>query len=659
MACPDDSNREISCLYISSWISLLADSPLVTCSSEQKPRKSFAKFRREILTRPLLDTIIRYSTLADTILQGCNSFGEFSVTGEWVPDMIHTPIFKEYHEWFRSGNPRLLTYIISFLYFGKKLDYDDEVLKTVAFHRWQGVEERLSTLELPPTLVGGLRTVVRNMLPRIKVQCLAPSFGPGKVAEPGMANRIQKSNDMLHDRPIEYAFGRPNIFMDENQTGFAFKDVVTLRVKRSRKTFKRYSVFRQVKKSVKTARTICKQPNRIMYWEQSYARHLRVLMKKGWMRWYVDLEDQSMNRKLASYGSATGFIDTIDLSDASDTVHVKLVEQIFPREVLFFLKALRIKDVKVPGGLTVRVNKFAPMGSALCFPVQCMVFLSVLVYSAMQYVSNVPVGQDLDPENPFLRDPQAFLERYVSKSPGYFTKRSRRINPLRAYGDDLECDSNVTPFVIHNLSKLGFVVNVSKSFTGGQAVRESCGGYYHCGDDVTPLLFRVKQWSKSKDVKGVESIIAAINAAGDHRFFNYKRCLTQFLLWSGVAGGVKPAQILFTPDRRIGAGIFHPSPKNKHLVQRRYNKDLQRDEVRCLMVVTGEKVFPRPSEETNYENYLHTQWWIEHGPSYRESDQEPERFQAPQVWDGSDGRVMVHHDPGPTRLARKWIPELV
>lgn len=637
----DESNHEQVRLFLSSWLCLLADSPLVRAAHQQKPRKAFNRFKRFITSNSVIDVIASYSALANRLMKAGKMTGEFTATGDWIPEMMDTPIFKEYHQWFQNGDPEIFSYMLSFLSFGKKLDFTDKKLTQVAFHNWQQVEERLSTLVLPLEVTNGLRLIVRSMIPQIPFEFLNPKFGPGAVAEKKVRGRNLKSNKLLFDPLLEYAFKRRHFSFDTAWAGLCFEDTI-LGHKKASSTESRYSVLGFADKNTSTKRSICMQPNTVMYYEQAYLDHLKRLMRLGWSSNFVDLSYQGRNRWLSQYGSLTTLLDTIDLKDASDTVHDDLVEKIFPREVLFYQKALRVKNVRLPNGQIRAVYKYAPMGSALCFPVQCITFLAISVYSAMQQVAEVPVGQPLNLDSEHLVNPELFVKRFMD-DPGYTKPGSGRLQPMAIYGDDIVCDTKITPYLIHNLSALGFVVNIAKSFTGGDAFRESCGGYYYCGEDVTPLLFRVKRNKENDTSSGVASIIAAINAAGDHRYFNYKRCLTHHLLYSGMAGGEIPAQIHFTSNRDEGSGIYHPAPLNLHIKRKRYNADLQRDEVRCLVVTAGYGAFPSRRQSHAVEKYLYNQWWISHGPQDQASSHE-------------DVHDTERRDPGSTRLSRRWIP---
>jgi hypothetical protein len=155
----------------------------------------------------------------------------------------------------------------------------------------------------------------------------------------------------------------------------------------------------------------------------------------------------------------------------------------------------------------------------------------------------------------------------------------------RIYGDDIIVDSDVTSYVTDLLERLGLVVNHRKSFTGSQLVRESCGIYAYCGDDVTPVLFRVRNHSNVIDAQVFASLISQINIVGDNKWRNLHKRLINYLLNEVRIGGVREhnhrRMMPFVTDRDQ-FGIYtkrvHVTPDH----QIRENVAWQRTEIRRL-----------------------------------------------------------------------------
>jgi len=175
----------------------------------------------------------------------------------------------------------------------------------------------------------------------------------------------------------------------------------------------------------------------------------------------VNFTSQEVNRRLAQLGSETRYWATLDLSEASDRVSCKLIEQIWPETALRYLFASRSSCTQLPqwaGGRTVILKKFAPMGSAVCFPVEALTFWALCV-SAIE-----------------TADPSTSADSLVY-----------------VYGDDIIVPVEYVDVVREVLEGSLLKVNQSKSFSQGY-FRESCGMDAYQGVDVTPVRFK-KTWS--------------------------------------------------------------------------------------------------------------------------------------------------------------------
>jgi hypothetical protein len=202
---------------------------------------------------------------------------------------------------------------------------------------------------------------------------------------------------------------------------------------------------------------------------------------------FLGFSHQDPNRDLARHGSRFGDLATLDLSEASDRVLNKLVLELLHNNPLFSeaVQACRSTTARVPspdGGITLRLAKFASMGSALCFPFEAMIFL-VAILRGIERSAQVP------------------LTRKAIKALS---------GSVRVYGDDLIVPVQHVKHVIDSLETYGFKINVNKSFWTGK-FRESCGGDYYAGHDVTPVKVR-RVFPKSRaDVSEVISLVELRN----------------------------------------------------------------------------------------------------------------------------------------------------
>lgn len=215
-----------------------------------------------------------------------------------------------------------------------------------------------------------------------------------------------------------------------------------------------------VPKSATALRTISAEPAILQFYQQGCLRSLiRYIAHHQYLRTRIDTSWPDINRHLAWEGSFDGSFSTVDLSSASDSVSWALVSYLFRDTPLWpMLDATRSTHVILPDGRRVEQRSFAPMGSALCFPVECIIFSAI---------TDVAVG---------ARGPY-------------------RHSSYRVYGDDIVVEKEHTEFLLCLLSDLGFKVNQDKTFWQQPEpepielypYRESCGGEYIHGYDVTPV----------------------------------------------------------------------------------------------------------------------------------------------------------------------------
>jgi len=177
---------------------------------------------------------------------------------------------------------------------------------------------------------------------------------------------------------------------------------------------------------------------------------------------------QEKHRILARHASIRNNFVTADLSSASDSISVALVEQLFPPDWFAVLTQSRIGDVVLPDGSIVHSNTFCTMGIGYTFPLQTLVFLSL------------------------LKAIEATL---------YNGRVSRTIS---VYGDDLIYSGKIHTHVVLHFQELGFVINAEKTFCNGP-FRESCGGDYYRGVDVRP--FQPQNGSASVSGKTYEATL--------------------------------------------------------------------------------------------------------------------------------------------------------
>lgn len=211
-----------------------------------------------------------------------------------------------------------------------------------------------------------------------------------------------------------------------------------------------------VPKDSRGPRLISCEPVENMFLQQGIMEYMvKRLETHRLTKGQVNFTDQSINQRMAIEASMTQQWATLDLKEASDRVSLKLVTRIFSgTPLLEAMLETRTPVTVLPDGRKLRLEKFAPMGSALCFPTMATCLYTLLV-AGLAY-SGVPVEQ-------------AFKSVYV-------------------YGDDIIVPSHFMYEVTYFLEKFGLRFNWDKCFIGQFA--ESCGVDAFLGNDVTPIRLR-------------------------------------------------------------------------------------------------------------------------------------------------------------------------
>lgn len=224
------------------------------------------------------------------------------------------------------------------------------------------------------------------------------------------------------------------------------------------------NVMFTVPKKTDIDRAACKEPDINMFMQKGVGDFIRKRLKTCHN---IDLNDQSRNRLFARIGSIDGSLATLDLSSASDSVSRGLVELLLPPCWFTLLDSIRSQVTILPDGEMHRNEMFSSMGNGFTFELESLLF----------YV--------------------------LTRATAYFTGRPGIVS---VYGDDIICPSKLAPDLTWVLGYFGFTVNTEKSFSEGP-FRESCGGHYYNGLDITP--FYVK--------KPIETLLDVIDVANKLR----------------------------------------------------------------------------------------------------------------------------------------------
>jgi len=241
-----------------------------------------------------------------------------------------------------------------------------------------------------------------------------------------------------------------------------------------------------VPKTLKTPRVIAMEPTCMQYMQQAvYRSFLEHFYEDDFLTKVIGFDDQVPNQDLARQGSLDQRTATLDLSDASDRVSNQLVRAMLARWPHLFaaVDATRSRRAVIPGNSEViRLAKYASMGSALCFPIEAMVF-TTLIFVGIQRSLNTSLSRH-------------DLRRFAGS--------------VRVYGDDLIVPVDHVPSVVRTLTHFGAKVGSDKSFWTGK-FRESCGREYFNGHDVSITRVRQAFPTQRNDVTEVESLVSLRN----------------------------------------------------------------------------------------------------------------------------------------------------
>jgi hypothetical protein len=468
------------------------------------------------------------------------------------------PIREGLSSFLEDPNPRgfyLCNQFLSFLTHLTLLDIDVDMEG-----EYEEMERYLQSIPYNRQTLVEMNSIMKGWMSgfRVSEDNFLPAHGPGAVAEQSASSgQLSKYQYLGTDAMLEYVF-RKHAGVDVSSY-FPF----------SPKGLNRKSKLVVVPKSIKTRRTISKEPATLQYLQQGIARILMDLVHEHpYLRQRINLRDQEKNALLAIKSSGDGQYSTIDLSSASDTVTDTLVKAVFHgTPALPFLVALRSRTVVLPSGKEIRVAKFAPMGSALCFPVETLIFACAVELA--------------------VRRRSFWDDQYLAS--------------YRVYGDDIIVMTPIFGDVVGILEELGFITNSSKSFTSPTRFRESCGGEGYDGRAVSPMKISRRYQAVEKRLTAYhaplyEGIVDMANSCHEYGFSLTRAWLVRVLLDNHVAPP------LFSEDGH--GAIASPKPDNFR-AEWRFNKRLFRRECKVAVSRTPQ-VEPVVTPDLEQARYFET-----------------------------------------------------
>lgn len=292
----------------------------------------------------------------------------------------------------------------------------------------------------------------RSLIGRVVYRCdwfkITPSHGPGAVFPP--CKQSERSNfDKIYESIQEYyPYDRYFNSLPENWISGIdnVREVVP-------KDAPRVAKLVSVPKDSRGPRLICVHPRELIWIQQGQRRVLeRAIETCPLTKGKINFTDQTVNSSLALSSSSSRDFVTLDLKEASDRISCLLVKRLLGDWLYGILSCGRATHVKLLDNRVMELRKWCPMGNALCFPIESLIFWAVVRAGiALRYGINC--------------------------------------NDIYVFGDDILYPSQYHEGALNALVRCGLVPNPNKTFVRG-FFRESCGVDAYNGKDVTPLRLR-------------------------------------------------------------------------------------------------------------------------------------------------------------------------
>jgi len=308
---------------------------------------------------------------------------------------------------------------------------------------------------------------------------VVPKHGPGATADKLKGN--QKFDQLEWPERLDAVFPAGEYLLP-NWRYYKYLDRVTYLEPGAERPVRVITV----PKTASKPRIIAIEPTAMQYMQQALLEKIvEAIEGDELLSAFVGFTDQIPNQDMAREGSLNGEFATLDLSEASDRVSVRHVEELFAhsRNLLEAMMAVRSTKADVDGHGIISLAKYASMGSATCFPVEAMVFLTSIFMGIERHLG--------------VRMTRKIIRSYVGK--------------VRVYGDDIIVPVDVVEDVVLSLeTRNGFKVNRNKSFWTGK-FRESCGKEFYAGADVSIVRVRRELPANISDAEKVVSAVSMRN----------------------------------------------------------------------------------------------------------------------------------------------------
>lgn len=365
---------------------------------------------------------------------------------------------------------------------------------------------------------------------------IKPGHGPGAVATGERGNdkySFRRKYQRLHQEFPYYRYFSPSL------SAISFESAWYKHLEPSVLPIAKVCL---VPKDSRGPRLISMEPLEIQWIQQGILRRIVPhIEKSSFIRGKINFTSQEKNRQLALEASANKAYCTLDLKEASDRVSLSLFRRIFPKDLVKTFESCRSIATELPDGRILPLSKFAPMGSALCFPVMALTIWA-------------------------LTEATIILKH-------------RKRKHFLVYGDDIIVPTEDVDCVIETLHSAGLLVNNEKSYINS-LYRESCGLDAYNGVLVTPVRLRRGIDREQRDSHTYTHLIEFSESLFDRGLWRTCSFIRKSL--RDVFG-----KIPWTHDHTY-PGFFCPDisvcDQRNSSFRKRYNSDLQRYEIHLRTV---------------------------------------------------------------------------
>lgn len=329
-------------------------------------------------------------------------------------------------------------------------------------------------------------------------------------------------NSMLHQHFSNFHYDTGS---DPRFSGGIVRDAIIDRVRPSIVPGDRFCL---VDKDLFKPRAMCPQPTGNMAVQLGTAD---ILERRFYRFSGIKLsETDAIHKELVT--SCYDLFGTIDLSDASDSISLKLIELLFPREWYNLIRAITCRQTRV-GDTWYPNRKAFAQGCGITFIIESIIFY------AITYVTVKKLA--LQPD----------IRSMVS-----------------VYGDDIIVPIHYHQEVVEALELFSFKVNREKSFGLTSPFKESCGSDTFNGMDVRPLYLKEYDLTYPSLLiltNTISKIFECITHSEDPRTKRIWYRLVDLFKNTGIKPHFVPLECSESEGVRIDKRLFHYKHQIQHV----------------------------------------------------------------------------------------------